>query len=171
MHRSSHTCAHAWVSRHANWKLQTSVSVSHCNDADAMNQLDKKFCRCLCGCHSMSSRSQGQCTVVQVRTASTPEPVAQCILELESLLRPAALSPNWGSQAQPSPSAAGPPARKASVGRKATPKAAKAPVVASVAKSAGLNRAASAASSMPLFGKKVAKQVDLDSKTVGIVRR
>lgn len=84
---------------------------------------------------------------MQVRTATTPEPVAHCILELESFLRAAAFSPTWGSQAQPSPAVALP--RKASAGRKAVPKPAKGPVAPSASRSSRLNRTGSSGSGTP----------------------
>ena len=39
--------------------------------------------------------------LLQVRTATTAEPVAQAILELVSQLQPRALSPSWALQLQP----------------------------------------------------------------------
>ena len=81
-----------------------------------------------------------------MRTATTAEPIAHAILELESLMRPAALSPSWGSQAQPRHTGA--PDHKVSSGRRAAPKLGKAPAVATASKSGRLKRAASAASGM-----------------------
>ena len=82
---------------------------------------------------------------LQVRTATTAEPIAHAILELEALLRPAVFSSVWGPSSQVQPRPAGAPARKGPAGRKPTPKPGKAPAV-SVSKSGRLNRAASAAS-------------------------
>ena len=81
---------------------------------------------------------------LQVRTATTAEPIAHAILELEALLRPAVFTSIWGPSSQVQPRPAG-PARKGPAGRKPTPKPGKAPA-APVSKSGRLNRAASAAS-------------------------
>lgn len=88
---------------------------------------------------------------LQVRTATTAEPVAHAILELEALLRPAVFASSWGSQAQPRP--AGAPARKGPPGRKPTPKPGKALAVGA-SKSGRLNRAASTASGKPVVSLK-----------------
>ena len=82
---------------------------------------------------------------LQVRTATTAEPIAHAILELEALLRPAVFTSIWGPSSQVQPRPAGAPARKGPAGRKPTPKPGKAPATA-VSKSGRLNRAASAAS-------------------------
>ncbi|KAL3131285.1 hypothetical protein ABBQ38_000578 [Trebouxia sp. C0009 RCD-2024] len=97
----------------------------------------------------------------KVRTATTPEPVAHCILELESFLRAAAFSPTWGSQAQPSPAVALP--RKASAGRKAVPKPAKGPVAPSASRSSRLNRTGSSGSAAPSTSKRRNYKEESDS--------
>lgn len=90
-------------------------------------------------------------TPLQVRTATTAEPVAHAITELEALLRPAVFASSWGSQAQPRP--AGAPARKGLPGRKPTPKPGKALAVGA-SKSGRLNRAASTASGKPVVSQR-----------------
>ena len=95
--------------------------------------------------------TSGFLTLLQVRTATTAEPVAHAILELEALLRPAVFASSWGSQAQPRP--AGAPARKGPPGRKPTPKPGKALAVGA-SKSGRLNRAASTASGKPVVSLK-----------------
>ncbi len=82
-----------------------------------------------------------------MRTATTAEPIAHAILELEAQLRPAVFTSVWGpsSQVQLRPAGAGAPARKGPAGRKPTPKPGKVPAT-SISKSGRLNRAASAAS-------------------------
>ena len=80
-----------------------------------------------------------------MRTATTAEPIAYAILELEALLRPAVFTSIWGPSSQVQPRPAGAPARKGPAGQKPTPKPGKA-LATAVSKSGRLNRAASAAS-------------------------
>jgi len=97
-----------------------------------------------CQQHQLLSEVLGA-AFLQVRTATTAEPIAHAILELEALLRPAVFTSVWGPSSQVQPRPAGAPARKGPAGRKPTPKPGKAPAT-SVSKSGRLNRAASAAS-------------------------
>jgi len=82
---------------------------------------------------------------LQVRTATTAEPIAHAILELEALLRPTVFTSVWGPSSQVQPRPAGAPARKGPAGRKPTLKPGMA-LATAVSKSGRLNRAASAAS-------------------------
>ncbi|KAL0019631.1 hypothetical protein WJX77_005620 [Trebouxia sp. C0004] len=98
----------------------------------------------------------------KVRTATTAEPIAHAILELEALLRPAVFTSIWGPSSQVQPRPSGAPPRKGPAGQKPTPKPGKAPATA-VSKSGRLNRAASAASDAPSAGRRRNYKEDSDS--------